>query len=377
MSWRKRNVNRIGLRETASKASKMLLKRPKPTEILWMNFAVTYLCNSRCRMCRIWKKYRQDPSLIKEELSLSQIESLLSSRYLENLEGISFTGGEPFLRRDFVDVAGLFIQRFPNAFIGIATNGLIPALIVGKTKQIVERYDARLLSLSISLDGIGAAHDRMRGVKGAYRRVLQTVESLQEQTDVNLGFDFTVTPWNYDDLSRAYELSKEYGIRFLAGFAHNSEFYYGNTEIAYEWRGTLGETASMVQKVARDRAAAESLFAKLIDPYACFMARAAQYELNSNSMFKCYSGVHSLFLDPYGDVYPCIILDKKLGNVRREPFDQLWLSSRAAQIRDYIERDQCHCWVACETVPSLLRGLGVARWNVMNKIVKPMVSRSD
>ena len=166
MSWRKRNVSRIGLRQTAAKASRMLLKRPKPTEILWINFAVTYLCNSRCRMCRIWEKYRQDPSLIKEELSLSQIESLLSSRYLENLEGISFTGGEPFLRRDFVDLAGLFIQRFPNAFIGIATNGLSPALIVGKTKQIVERYDARLLSLSISLDGIGATHDRMRGVKG-------------------------------------------------------------------------------------------------------------------------------------------------------------------------------------------------------------------
>lgn len=370
-------MTRIGLRQTAAKASRMLLKRPKPTEILWMNFAVTYLCNSRCRMCRIWERYRQDPSRIKEELSLTEIEDLLSSRYLDNLEGIGFTGGEPFLRRDFVDLAGLFIQRFPNAFVGVATNGLSPELIVAKTREIVERYDARLLSLSISLDGIGAAHDRMRGVKGAYKRVLQTVESLQEQTDVNLGFDFTVTPWNYDDLWSAYELSKEYGIKFLAGFAHNSEFYYGNVDMAFDWHDTLGEAGSMVQKVARDRSASEPLLDKLIDPYACFMARTAEYELQRNSMFKCYSGVHSLFLDPYGDVYPCIILDKRLGNVRSERFDQLWLSSRATQIRDYIEQDQCHCWVACETVPSLLRGLGVARWNVLNKIVKPMVSRPD
>lgn len=365
----------MGLKDTAAKASKMLLRRPNPSEILWINFAVTYLCNSRCRMCRIWEKYRQGPSLLEEELSLSEIESLLSSKYLQNLEGIGFTGGEPFLRRDFVDLAGLFIERYPDAFVSIATNGLSPGLIVKRTKEIISKYRPKSLGLSISLDGMAGNHDRIRGVKGAYERVLQTLKTLQEETDINVGLDFTITPWNWEDLWSAYELSKEFGIKFIAGFAHNSDFYYGNTDIVFEWDSTIEEAAHSLQKVARDRAATEPLLDKLINPYACFMTKAPEYEVKRDSMFKCYSGVHSLFLDPYGDVYPCIMLDKKLGNVRSEPFGQLWLSSRAAQIRDYIEQDQCHCWVACEAVPSMLRSLTVPRWNLVNKILKPLVFR--
>ena len=369
------NGTGTGLKETAAKASRMLLKRPRPTEILWLNFAVTYLCNSRCRMCRIWEKYRQEPSLLDYELSLSEIETLLSSKYLQNLEGIGFTGGEPFLRRDFVDVVGLFIQRNPDALISIATNGLSPGLIVRRTKEIMERYRPRLLGLSISLDGLDSQHDRMRGVKGAYERVLQTVKTVQGEMDINLGFDFTITPWNYQELWSAYELSKALGVKFIAVFGHHSDFYYANTHVAFEWNDSLHEAVHWVREVARDRGATETLADKLTNPYACFMSKAAEYESTRKPMFRCYSGTHSLFLDPYGEVYPCIIRDEKLGNVRTEPFDELWLSSKAAQIRSKIEEQRCQCWVGCETVPSLLRSITVPRWNLVNKVLRPLVFR--
>lgn len=363
------------LKEIAAKASRMLLKRPRSTEILWLNFAVTYLCNSRCRMCLIWEKYRQESSVLKDELSLSEIETLLSSKYLQNLEGIGFTGGEPFLRRDFVDVVGLFAQRNPGAFVSIATNGLSPGLIVRRTTEIMERFHPRLLSVSISLDGIGSGHDRMRGVKGAFERVLQTIRSLREHPGINVGLDYTITPWNYADLWSAYELSKQHGIKFLAGFAHNSDFYYGNTGIAFEWGSQIEAAADMLQRVAWDRAATEALLDKLVNPNAWFMSKAPEYESRRTRMFDCHSGVHSLFLDPHGDVYPCIILDEKLGNVRTEPFDKLWLSSRAEGIRSRIEQQRCHCWIACEAVPSMLRGLTVPTWNLMNKVLRPLVFR--
>lgn len=367
-------MSRIGITEAAAKASKMVLKRPTATEILWMNLAVTYLCNGRCRMCGIWKRYRQDPSAIEQELSLTEIEALLSSKHARNVQGISLTGGEPFLRKDFVDLAGLCIQRFPNAFISIATNGLSPGLILRKTRDIVQRYEPRLLSLSVSLDGIGDAHDGIRGVNGAYSRVLRTVKSLTEETNVNVGLDFTITPWNYDQVWDAYQLSKKLGVKFIAVFAHNSDSYYGNTGLDLDCGDARSEASRLVHQVAADRARHESMLEKLIDPYVCFMTQAARNAEEDGAEYLCHSGTHSLFLDPYGDVYPCILLDKKLGNVRDEPLDDLWLSSRALEVRDYIERERCQCWVACETVPSLLRGLAVPRWNLMNKFLKPMVS---
>lgn len=366
-------MNRTGLKEYAVKGSKLLLKRPTPARVLWMNYAVTYLCNSRCRMCRIWEKYRRGPGLLQEELSLQDIENLLSSQYLEHLEGISFTGGEPFLRKDFVDLAGLFVQKYPDAFIGIPTNGLSPSLTVKRTRELVARFHPRHLSLSISLDGIGTNHDKMRGVRGAFERVLCTVETVQREFDISLGFDFTITPWNYQDLWSTYQLSKALGIKFLAGFAHNSDFYYGNKEVAFGWASELAAAAHTMREVARDRAASEPPMDKLVNPYAYFMARAAEYELRRTQMLDCHSGVHSFFLDPYGQVYPCLVLDQKLGDVRTESFDELWRSSRAEETRSHIARHRCHCWVACETVPSLLRGLSIPRWNVVNKILKPLV----
>jgi MoaA/NifB/PqqE/SkfB family radical SAM enzyme len=366
-----------GLKETAARASRMLLQRPRPTEILWLNFAVTYLCNGKCRMCRIWEKYRQEPGLSRGELSLPEIESFLSSEYLQKLEGVGLTGGEPFLRRDFVDLVGLFVRRHPSAFVSIATNGLSPGLIARRTREIVERYHPRLLSVSISLDGMGAGHDRMRGVKGAFERVLQTIKSLREYPGINLGLDFTITPWNYADLWDAYELSKRLGIKFLAGFAHHSDFYYGNEQIAFQWDDRFETAADLLRRVARDRAATEPLLDKLVNPNAWFMAQAPEYESRRRRLFHCHSGVHSLFLDPHGDVYPCIILDEKVGNVRAEPLETLWLSSRAQEIRNGIQQQRCHCWVACEAVPSMLRSLTVPRWNLINKVLKPLVVKPD
>lgn len=369
-------MSRIGVRDAVVKASRMVLKAPKPTEILWMNFAVTYLCNGRCRVCRIWERYRRDASGVEGELTLAEVENLLSSNYLQNLQGISLTGGEPFLRRDLVDLAGLFIQRFPDAILGIATNGLSPQLILKKTKRIVQRYHPKLLSLSISLDGIGAAHNRMRGVKGAYHKVLETVESVVQETDVNVGLDFTVTPWNYEQVWSAYQLSKQYGIKFIAVFAHNSDFYYDNAGIDLDLGHAQEDGERMVRAVAADRAENESLFDKLVDPYACFMTKAAENHAMNAAEYRCWSGTHSMFLDPHGDVYPCIILNRKLGSIRQASLDNIWLSSRAMEVRNYAEQQRCQCWVACETVPSLLRGLTVPKWNLTNKILAPILRRA-
>lgn len=359
-------------KELASKAFNFLLKKPNPKEIMWLNFAVTYLCNSRCVMCSIWRKYKENPELFKHELSLSEIESILQSEYLRNLQGISFTGGEPFLRKDFVDLVGLFIERFPDAFVGIATNGLNPKLIVSKTEEILDTYKPKQrFSISISLDGIGEKHDEMRGVSNAYERVMETVSSLRDGSDINLGFDFTITPQNYTDLLRVYELSKKVEVKFLVGFAHSSDIYYDNVNIALEWREEeLEEADFLIQKMVNDRIKNESFVTKLIDPYAYFVSKCIEYQKLKSRIFNCYSGTHSLFLDPYGNIYPCMILDKKVGNIKDESFDKLWMSPWAEEIREHIRLNKCHCWVACEAVPSLLRGLGVVRWNIANKILR-------
>jgi len=358
----------------ATKAFNFLVKRPNPKEVTWINFAVTYKCNGRCIMCSIWKKYKENPESLKYELSLSKIEEVIQSRYLQDLQGIGITGGEPFLRRDIVDLVGLFIKQYPNAFIGVATNGLNPKLIVNKTGEILDTYKPKQrFSISISLDGIGKTHDGMRGISNAYEKVMDTINSLLEWVDINLGLDFTVTPQNYKDLPKVYELSKNLGIKLLVVFAHTSNSYYDNVSTTFNWEEErLEEAELIIREIMKDRIKNESLITKLIDPYDYFMCNCTRYQKSGERLFRCHSGTHSLFLNPYGDVYPCIISNKKIGNVRGEDFDKLWMSPRAEEVREHIRSDKCHCWVACEAVPSLLRGLGVVRWNITSKFLRRM-----
>lgn len=362
-------MSRLNKKEFAAKSIEFFLKKPSPENILWLNFAVTYLCNSRCVMCSIWQKYKQKPELMQEELSLEDIETLLESPYLYNLQVVSFTGGEPFLRKDFVDIVGMFIKKYPKAIFGVATNGLNPRLTVKKIKEIQDYFKPKHLSISLSLDGLFGKHDEMRGVPGAYESLNETIELLKSETDVNIGIDFTITPLNYKELLNVYKYTKEKNIKFLTCFAHKSDAYYGNTETRFDWDiSVLGEIEASLKEIVKDKIRSESLLDKIIDPNAFFTWNCVNHQAGGKMHQKCYSGTHSMFLDPTGNIYPCIILNQKMGNIKVSEFDSVWTSFDAEKIRDHIRLGKCSCWVACESIPSMLRSIDVVKWNLTYKL---------
>lgn len=352
----------------AAHAIRCILHEPSPKEVLYLNFAVTYRCNSRCKMCSIWQRYRLYPHLVKEEMGLGSITAFAESTYLRHLAGVDFTGGEAFLRSDFVDIVGLFIDRHPNAVYGIATNGLKTELTVDKVKEIEERFNPKSLSVSLSLDGLAVKHDEIRGIDGAYEAVTETIERLKDETSVNIGIDFTITPWNYRELLPVYRYTKEREIKFLTGFAHRSDAYYRNSTLQLDWNDVaLRGIEEDLQAIVRDKEKRTTL-SHLVDPYAYFFSHCVSCYKDQRSPVRCYSGTHSLFLDPYGGVYPCIMLDCSMGNVNDGGFERAWFSAQATQIREYIRGGACSCWVACEAVPSLVRNLTFLKWNIQNTL---------
>ena len=67
-------------------------------------FPITYRCNARCVMCNIWRLPK------KKELSLQQMEQLLSDKLFSNIEAVNITGGEPTLREDHIQIAYVLID---------------------------------------------------------------------------------------------------------------------------------------------------------------------------------------------------------------------------------------------------------------------------
>ncbi|MEA3409628.1 MAG: radical SAM protein, partial [Candidatus Eisenbacteria bacterium] len=126
--------------------------------------AVTYRCNARCTVCDIWK----NESRADEEIAPSDYAWLPRS-----LRSVNVSGGEPFLRDDLVEIVSVIERVCPRARVVISTNGLNPSRIeamMGKMTHIAVR---------VSVDGVGAKHDEIRGIDGAYDKALDTVRRLK------------------------------------------------------------------------------------------------------------------------------------------------------------------------------------------------------
>jgi len=159
-------------------------------------------------------------------------------------------------------------------------------------------------------------------------------------------------------------VSETIGIPLLLNFAHESTHYYGNQDLPQVQEDYLDEIQVQLQNIAEKRQRSESLPQRILDPYPYFLQGCTRHQRMKRQLVPCHSGTHSLYLDPQGTVYPCIIRDRPLGNIRDQDFSELWTTANAWEVRRSIAAGDCHCWVACEAVPSIVRGLRSVAWNL-------------
>ncbi|MEM4246437.1 MAG: radical SAM protein, partial [Candidatus Bathyarchaeia archaeon] len=131
-----------------------------PFEVVW-NF--THTCNLKCAHCY------EDAGPPKPELSTDQAYEVIDN--LSKIAGVglpalSFSGGEPLMRRDFFDVACYAKKKIP--YLSIATNGTLI------TKDNARRIkDSGIDYVEVSLDGATpTVHDSFRGVNGAFHKTI-------------------------------------------------------------------------------------------------------------------------------------------------------------------------------------------------------------
>jgi radical SAM protein with 4Fe4S-binding SPASM domain len=335
----------------------LLLERPSPYRIKRFLLAVNGWCNSKCTFCSIWQ-YDKAQAL-REEITLAELErNLFSSMALTDVLNIGLTGGEPFLRRDLVQLCTALYDRFQSAEIGVVTNALLTDKIAEGAAAIMAASPGRSFSVAISLDGYGETHDRVRGVPGNFQKVLQTLDLLKSKApDAGVGFSHTVTPSNYEDSLRCYELAKERGVGFFYRLAHESP--YLRNEGGPIWSPeTLKAVRPVVDELNRRRLQDQRLLGRIANTgYAsiAFYGRIMDYFDAPRRTFDCFSGTHSFFLAHDGELYPCINLPHSIGNIRKSRFDDVWFSKRAEDMRAPIAAWDCHCWTNCETEFSLGR----------------------
>ncbi len=141
------------------------------------NYAIIYVdgrCNMKCGFCiHAAVDARTTPSISPEQWGkvFKKANSLLH---------LTITGGEPFLRKDFVEIVDNIIKNCNVPRISIKSNGFYIDRIKKYVPEIIQKHPNTEFTLSISLDGQEEIHDKVRKFKGAYKKVLETIAEMKQ-----------------------------------------------------------------------------------------------------------------------------------------------------------------------------------------------------
>lgn len=314
--------------------------------------AITYRCNCRCKMCNIWK-----------ESAFKEIPPEEYRKLPESLKVVNITGGEPFLHPDLKDVMRVLHERLPRARFVFSTNGLMTDRICRDVDEF-RRYHSKI-GVGVSIDGIGTVHDDVRGLKGLYQAALSTVKSLKQQGVTDLRIAMTIMPNNLTEIGKVYELSRELGVEFTATFAHDSDVYFRKTDnlrLGFE-TGTVETVSDVVRSQVKSKS-----------PKDWFRAFHTQGIVDRNlrqSFFgECRAGDRHFFLDPSGDVFPCNILNLKMGNITQVAgWDDLVTRDDEIQTSRKVSDCRLDCWMVCNTRSLMIsHPVRIGGWILKNKI---------
>ncbi len=337
-----------GIALTALKSNFTRLGRPYK-----LNFAITYSCQSKCITCNIWKIRPTG------ELTLDEIREF--ARRNNYFKWIGLTGGEPFLRSDIVEIVRAFKENCRDLYIlTMPTNSLCnPAVVESRMRQILKLGIPRIV-ITMSLDGYRELHDKIRGVPGNFDRAMNVyrmfMELRKEHPELSAVFGYTLSKFNKGQFEQTYSEVKKIFPEvtyndFHINLAQTSENYYANSGDDIR---AGSDVAAELRRISGGRRAT-------LDPMYLvensFLKNLAKFSETGKSPMRCRSLDASVFVDGWGDVYPSIMWNRKIGNIRDASYDLSALlgNEEAANVRKEIEAGrEPNQWTSCESYQILL-----------------------
>lgn len=335
------------LRSYMGLAGRALAARLGGTRPFKVILALTERCDCRCQICSIWQKPKG------RELSPAEIGTFL--RAAPWIRWVNLTGGEPFLREDLVHVVEEVVAALPGlAVLDFPTTGQRTDRILADVEKMT-RLGVPRFFVSLSLEGPPELHDRLRGRAGAFENLCRTWAGLRALPGVKAYLGVTLSRENAESVDAAVAAVAErvpgtgwddVHVNVYTRSAH----YYANAGLAAE--AEPAALADTVRRVLRLREASANP-TDLLE--AAYLRLLPEHLATGRSPIPCRSGSVSVFVAANGDVYPCTVYDRRLGNVLERPLAEILSDTEAAAARAVIAKDKCPgCWSPCEAHPTIL-----------------------
>lgn len=276
--------------------------------VSWMT---TNACNLKCEHC-----YQDASGKEAGELSTEEGLRLIDQIADAGFKIMIFSGGEPLLRPDIYE----FVEH-------AAARGLRPVFGSNGTLITEERArklkEAGAMAIGISLDSLDPEkHDHFRGVEGAHAATLAGIENCKR---VGLPFQIhtTVLEWNRDEICKLTDFAVE-----LGAIAHYLFFLIpvGRGEfIAEENALAVQENEELLRTVMEKQRTCPIPIKPTCAPQ--FTRVAEQLGVKTRFTRGCLAGLTYCVVGSQGIVRPCAYMTEEAGDVRAQPFDEIWRDS--------------------------------------------------
>ncbi len=140
----------------------------------YLRISITDRCNFRCIYCGQGRDFKFLPC--SEILTYEEILRLISIGQRLGVEKVRLTGGEPFIRKGFLDFLGKVMDKFPDIDLRITTNGSLL-----KKHDIVKLKQIGIKAINVSLDSFDEKKFRYITKNGNLYSVLDTIYSLIQE----------------------------------------------------------------------------------------------------------------------------------------------------------------------------------------------------
>jgi AdoMet-dependent heme synthase len=298
---------------------------------LSVHLDITYRCNERCEHCYLEHHGR-------DELSTAEIRTLLEQLADAGVFFLTISGGEPLVRSDCFEI--ITYARSLGFNVKLKTNALL----------ICQGEAARLRELNVEQIQISVyshrpeIHDAITKVPGSLRRTLAAIRRLRSQ-GLKVTIANVLMKSNHHDSEGVRLLAQELGAHYTLD-PTITPMMNGHTGVL-ELRVSSTELRSVFNN------------SNLVGEVADFCAPPPPVDDGVLDGYSCSAGHTSCYINPQGDVYPCVQFPLPCGNVRRKPFAVIWKNSpQLSEVRSIRGRDlptcsSCHHLGACTRCPGL------------------------
>jgi MoaA/NifB/PqqE/SkfB family radical SAM enzyme len=249
-----------------------------------VHFEVTLRCNARCGFCDYWKT---DPSEKDAEL-----KSYADAARFFNPMLVTFTGGEPTLRRDLEALVSEVDRAIRLKYVTLITHGAMLS-----PERALSLWDAGINSINISLDYLDERHDEARGIPGLGAKILAGIPEMRARGIDNIRFNTVIKNDNLDQIVPIVQRAQELGVGvnfsvYTDAKNGNREFLVGDADYA--------ELDAVIRQLLEFKRKKRGVITNS-DYYLEQIPRYVRGQITE----PCQSGIRTIHIDPAGQVKRC------------------------------------------------------------------------